>query len=133
MRASIITATAALAASAMAVPVEPRASATWQATNVKSQVAHITVGATFDLNVPAGYVSGAPAFSVTCAISILDDAGRIPCTFKGPQAAGSKVEADWYASEHVPITVYHTFGSKTATGTAGIPGYNADFTLAVVA
>ncbi|KAI1186797.1 hypothetical protein F5B17DRAFT_344821 [Nemania serpens] len=132
MRTSVLTATAALAASAIAAPLEPRTTyATWSATNVKSEVAHITVGASFDLNVPAGYVAGAPAFYVNCDISILDPAGRKACTYKGPQAQGSKVEADWDASSNLPITVWHTFGSKTATGTAGLPAYNTDFTITV--
>ncbi|KAI1170766.1 hypothetical protein F4777DRAFT_93121 [Nemania sp. FL0916] len=130
MRASILTTAAALASSAIAAPLEARKTyAIWSAKNVTTEVSHIIVGATFNLDVPAGYIAGAPAFNVTCSVDILDQK-TVPCTWNGPQAAGSTVETAFFVNE-VDITVYHTFGSTTATGYSGDLEYNADFTLDV--
>ncbi|KAI8952960.1 hypothetical protein F4801DRAFT_166473 [Xylaria longipes] len=132
MRTSFLTAIAALAASAVAAPVEAReVYATWSATDVTTQVAHIQVGSKFRLTAPAGYVANAPAFDVTCDVSILDDPAIQACVFNGEQAAGSKVEAEWSITSDAPVTVYHTFGSTKASGSSGPLSYNADFTIDV--
>ncbi|KAI0442731.1 hypothetical protein F4803DRAFT_353126 [Xylaria telfairii] len=131
MRTSILAATAALAISAVAAPVEAReVYATWSATDVTTQVAHIQVGSKFRLTAPAGYVSNAPAFDVICDVSIFDNPQIQPCTFNGEQATGSKVEASWSVTDS-PVTVYHTFGSTKAWGSSGALSFNADFTIDV--
>ncbi|KAI0453017.1 hypothetical protein F5B21DRAFT_505743 [Xylaria acuta] len=131
MRTSFLTAIAALAASAVAAPVEAReVYATWSATDVMTHVAHIQVGSKFRLTAPAGYVANAPAFDVTCDVSIIDDPDIQPCTFNGEQAADSKVEAAWSITD-TPVTVYHTFGSTKAWGSSGALSFNADFTIDV--
>ncbi|TGJ88614.1 hypothetical protein E0Z10_g173 [Xylaria hypoxylon] len=130
MHASFLTAIAALAASAIATPIEPRAVlASWSADQVTTYVAHIIIGAKFHVSAPAGYVAGAPAFDVTCDVDLVIHPGVQTCTFNGVQAAGSKVEALWQTTPD--IVVYHTFGSSKATGTSRSVGYNADFILDV--
>ncbi|KAI1112341.1 hypothetical protein F5Y14DRAFT_274891 [Nemania sp. NC0429] len=132
MRSSILTATAALAATAIASPiVERTVYYNWPATNVQSDVAHILIGAKFDLDAPAGYVAGAPAFSVTCHANLIDPAGRVACVPKGTLAAGSKVEADYWDGQHGTLTVWHTYGSHTASGVITLSGYNQDFVIPV--
>ncbi|KAF2971596.1 hypothetical protein GQX73_g2008 [Xylaria multiplex] len=130
MRTSILSAIAALAASAIATPIEARdVYAKWSATDVTTYVSHIIIGAKFRISAPAGYVTGAPAFDVTCDVDLVIRRGIQACTFNGEQAEGSKVEAIY--SPEPPITVYHTFGSTKATGTSGSLSYNADFALDV--
>ncbi|KAI1758029.1 hypothetical protein F4782DRAFT_8402 [Xylaria castorea] len=131
MRTSFLTAIAALAASAVAAPVEAReVYATWSAADVTTHVAHIQVGSKFRLTAPAGYISNAPAFDVTCDVSILDNPEIQACTFNSEQAAGSKVEAAWSTTD-APVTVYHTFGFTKAWGSSGALSFNADFTIDV--
>ncbi|KAI0535462.1 hypothetical protein GGR58DRAFT_442631 [Xylaria digitata] len=130
MRTSVLTTIAALAASAIATPIEARdVYATWSATDVTTYVSHIIIGAKFDLSAPAGYVTGAPAFDVTCDVDLVIHPGVQACTFNGEQAEGSKVEAVF--NSNLLVTVSHTFGSTKATGTSGSLSYNADFTVDV--
>ncbi|KAI1429718.1 hypothetical protein F5Y12DRAFT_709719 [Xylaria sp. FL1777] len=126
MRTSFMTAIAALAASAVSTPIEDRSLATWTATNVTSLVAHIILGARFTLNVPAGYIDGAPGFNVFCAADLVTHQGLQTCT---GAPAGSTVQATFSITP--PITVYHTFGSTNVTAESGTLGYNTDFTLDV--
>ncbi|RWA14838.1 hypothetical protein EKO27_g318 [Xylaria grammica] len=133
MHTSFLTAAAALAASAIATPIESRdVLATWTATDVSSNVNHFLSGVKFHLTAPAGYVAGAPAFDVNCEVDWILNPGVQPCTANGELADGSKVEASIETSE--VVTVYHTFGSQKATG-ASAPltdgNLNADFTLDV--
>lgn len=129
MRTSFLAAVAALAASAVTAPVEAReVYGTWSATDVTTKVAHIQVGSKFRLTAPAGYITNAPTFDVTCDVSIFDNPQTQPCTFNGEQAAGSKVEASWSVTDR-PVTVYHTFGSTKAWGSSGALSFNADFTI----
>ncbi|KAI3324432.1 hypothetical protein HD806DRAFT_68631 [Xylariaceae sp. AK1471] len=120
---------AALAASAAAVPLDTRAYATWSATDVQTQVAHITIGVHFRITAPAGYIAGAPAFDVNCTPSYIAQFGSKTCTFNGPQAAGSKVEAtfDYTAG----VTVFHTFDSTVASGNQPDLPYNQNFNIDV--
>ncbi|KAI0553171.1 hypothetical protein F4679DRAFT_580841 [Xylaria curta] len=131
MHTSFLTAIAALTTATIAAPLEAReVYATWSATDVTTHVAHIQVGAKFHLTAPAGYINNAPAFDVTCDVSILDDPEIQPCVFNSEQAAGSKVEAAWSTTD-APVTVYHTFGSTKVWGSSGALSFNADFTIDV--
>ncbi|KAI1309227.1 hypothetical protein F5Y03DRAFT_393057 [Xylaria venustula] len=127
MRTSFLSAIAALAASAVSTPIEPReVYATWDATDVTTYVSHIIIGAKFNLNVPAGYIDGAPGFDVVCDVDLVIHPGLQTCT-GAPE--GSTVQAVYDITP--PITVYHTFGSTNVTGQSGDLSYNSDFTLDV--
>ncbi|KAI1353882.1 hypothetical protein F5Y01DRAFT_312476 [Xylaria sp. FL0043] len=127
MRAAFLSAIAALAASAVSTPIEPReVYATWTATEVETYVAHIIIGAKFRLTVPAGYIEGAPGFDVHCDVDLVINPGLQTCT-GAPE--GSIVQAVYDIEP--PITVYHTFGSTNVTAQSGDLSYNADFTLDV--
>ncbi|GAP86757.1 hypothetical protein SAMD00023353_2101280 [Rosellinia necatrix] len=131
MRTSFFASLAALAASAVAAPLEVRETyATWSATEVQTLVAHIIYGVNFRITAPAGYISGAPEFDVSCKVLAFSSPEVQPCTFNGPQADGSKVEAK-FSYTGAPVTVYHTFGSTTASGGSGTLSYNTDFTVDV--
>jgi hypothetical protein len=126
---SFLAVTAALAASVAAVPLDTRAYATWTATDVQAQVAHITIGYHFRISAPAGYIAGAPAFDVNCTPSFIEQFGSKTCTFNGAQAADSKVEAtfDFTAG----VTVFHTFGPTVASGNQTNLPYNQNFNIDV--
>ncbi|KAI0428450.1 hypothetical protein F5Y09DRAFT_287385 [Xylaria sp. FL1042] len=127
MRAAFLSAIAALAASAVSTPIEPReVYATWTATEVETYVSHIIIGAAFRLNVPAGYIEGAPGFDVHCDVDLVIHPGLQTCT-GAPE--GSTVQAVYDITP--PITIYHSFGSKNITAQSGDLSYNADFTLDV--
>ncbi|KAI8623946.1 hypothetical protein F5Y19DRAFT_491730 [Xylariaceae sp. FL1651] len=135
MHTSFLTAVTTLAASVAAAPHVARQTvyATWPATNVVDDIAHILVGLSFDITSPAGYVAGAPAFDVACSNTLLDQ-GPTACTFNGPQAAGSSVEALY--NTNGTVTVTHTFKTSSG-GTTKVWGnspylgdsYNEDFAV----
>ncbi|KAI0483701.1 hypothetical protein F4859DRAFT_409707 [Xylaria cf. heliscus] len=131
MRTPLLTTLAALTASTVSSPVRAReVYATWSATDVTTPVAHVLVGAKFNLTAPAGYIANAPAFDVTCGVSIVDDPPIVLCAFNHERAPGSTVEAAWNIND-APVTVYHTFGSTKAWGSSRLLSYDADFTIDV--
>ena len=93
---------AATAASAATIPrqtSEPPVLAEWSVANFNHGCSPGGCIATYNLTAPAGYVSGAPGFSVFCTPVYLRDAWQEcePVVTDAPE--GSRVEVIWEAGE----------------------------------
>ncbi|KAI1193800.1 hypothetical protein F5X97DRAFT_328178 [Nemania serpens] len=110
MRGNLLASVTALAG---AVTAAPTATTTWTAVNVQPLlITHgILGGALFDLSTEAGYIAGAPAFSVRCPAYYVyngDASNGTECSFSGTQAAYSTVSA-YTDYNTLDVTVYHQF------------------------
>ncbi|KAL7626515.1 hypothetical protein AAE478_003287 [Parahypoxylon ruwenzoriense] len=104
MYASFITVASALVAS-----VAAETYATWPATGFTESCSPGGCIGHFNINAPAGYVQGAPAFDVRCN-PIYIQRGWLKCDPTGDETAGSEVNAMWVEAstrEQIKISVAH--------------------------
>ncbi|KAI8966248.1 hypothetical protein F5Y11DRAFT_343634 [Daldinia sp. FL1419] len=141
MFVSAVTVLTTFAASVVAVPnlAAREVYATWPADNFEQKCFHPGgCTASFNINAPAEYVQGAPAFNAVCNPLSAKQDGTPNCEAVGEAAAGSYVESVWEeasAEDLVKLSVFHIWNEGetryNASGSVEFPASSTTFELPV--